>query len=47
MDYIKIDLQEVGWGGMDWTDPAQALAVGVLDCSNEPLGFIKCREILD
>jgi hypothetical protein len=22
-DNIKMDLQEVGWGGMDWTDVAQ------------------------
>jgi hypothetical protein len=22
-DTIKMDLQEVGWGGMDWTDLAQ------------------------
>ena len=22
-DNIKMDLQEVGWGGMDWTDLAQ------------------------
>jgi hypothetical protein len=22
-DYIKIDLQEVGWGGMDWMDLAK------------------------
>ena len=22
-DCIKMDLQEVGWGGMDWTDLAQ------------------------
>jgi hypothetical protein len=22
-DYIKMDLQEVGWGGMDWIDMAQ------------------------
>jgi hypothetical protein len=22
-DNIKIDLQEVGWGGMDWIDMAQ------------------------
>ena len=21
--YIKMDLQEVGWGGMDWIDLAQ------------------------
>jgi len=47
MDYIKMNPQEVGWGGMDWIDLAQALAVGASDCSNEPLGFIKCREFLD
>jgi hypothetical protein len=23
MDNIKIDLREVGWDGMDWTDLAQ------------------------
>jgi hypothetical protein len=23
-DNIKIDLKETGWGGMDWTDLAQA-----------------------
>jgi hypothetical protein len=22
-DYIKLDLQEVGYGGMDWIEPAQ------------------------
>jgi hypothetical protein len=22
-DNIKMDLQEVGWGGMDWIEPAQ------------------------
>jgi hypothetical protein len=22
-DNIKMDIQEVGWGGMDWTDMAQ------------------------
>jgi hypothetical protein len=44
MDYIKMNLQEVGLGGMDWID--QALAVGAFDCSNEPLGSIKCREFL-
>jgi hypothetical protein len=22
-EYIKIDLQEVGWGGMDWIELAQ------------------------
>jgi hypothetical protein len=23
VDNIKIDLREIGWGGMDWIDPAQ------------------------
>jgi hypothetical protein len=23
LDNIKIDLQELGWGGMDWIDMAQ------------------------
>jgi len=23
MDYIKIDVQEVEWGDVDWIDPAQ------------------------
>jgi hypothetical protein len=22
-DNIKIDLREIGWGGMDWIDPAR------------------------
>jgi hypothetical protein len=22
-DYIKMDLREIGWGGMDWIYPAQ------------------------
>jgi hypothetical protein len=22
-DYIKMDLREIGWGGMDWIDLAQ------------------------
>jgi len=23
MDYIKVDWQEVGWGGIDWIDLAE------------------------
>jgi hypothetical protein len=41
-DNIKIDLQEVGCGGMEWIQ-----LVGNRECSNEPLGSIKCRGFLD
>jgi len=37
---ITMDLQEVGWVGMDWLDLAQDSK-----CSNEPSGSIKCSEI--
>jgi hypothetical protein len=46
---IKMDFQEVGFGGMDWIELAQArerwraLANVVI----EPSGSIKCGEFLD
>jgi hypothetical protein len=36
---IKMDIQEVGRGGMDCIDLA-----GSCGCGNEPLGSIKCGE---
>lgn len=42
--YIKVDHNEIGWGGMDWihldqgTDKWQA----VMKTVNEPLGVIEC-----
>jgi hypothetical protein len=45
---VNINIQEVGWGGMDWIDLAQQGQVaGTCECCNEPLGCIKCREFLD
>ena len=44
-DNIKIDLQEVGCGDMDWIELAKV--VGSCECGNKPSGFIKCEEFLD
>jgi hypothetical protein len=44
-DNIKMDLQEVGWGSMDWIDMAQV--AGCCECGNEPSGSIKRGEFLD
>jgi hypothetical protein len=41
-DNIKMDLQEVGCGGMDWIELA-----GTYECGNEPSGSTKCGEFLD
>ena len=42
---IKMDLQGVRCGGMDWIDLAHDRA-GACKCGNEPSGSIKCREFL-
>jgi hypothetical protein len=48
-DNINMDLQEVGWESMDWTDLAQdrdrwwALS----KCGKESSGSTKCGEFLD
>ena len=48
-DDIKMDLQDVGCGGMDWFDLAQdrERVAGTCECGNEPSGSIKCGEFLD
>jgi hypothetical protein len=49
VDNIKMDLKEIGWGGMDWIDLAQdsdkwrALVNTVMNCG----GCIKCWEALE
>jgi len=46
-DNIKMDLQEVEWGSMDWIDVAQDRdrwrALG--ECGNEPSGSVICKGI--
>jgi len=47
-DHIKMGLQEVGCGGMDWIKLAQdRQVVGTCMCGNEPSASIKCGEFLD
>ena len=49
MEYnIKIDLEEVGFGGMDWIDPTQNRDRSrPCECGKEPSGSIKCGEFPD
>ena len=44
-DNIKMDLPEVGYGGMDWVDLAQDR--DRCECGNEPSGSTKYGEFLD
>jgi hypothetical protein len=44
-----MDLQEEGWGGIDWNDLAQDRERwrALVNCGNELSGYIKCGKILD
>jgi hypothetical protein len=48
-DIIKMNLQELGFGGIDWMELAQDRdkEAGTYECGNEPSGSIKCGEFLD
>jgi hypothetical protein len=50
MDNVKMDLREMGWGGMEWIDLAQDRDQWMdAPCEhvNEPLGSIKCWKFLE
>jgi hypothetical protein len=48
MDNIKMDLREIGWGGMDWIVLAQDRDQWrALEHGNERYGTIKCWEVLE
>jgi hypothetical protein len=44
---IKMDLHEVGCGGVDWIEVACGHVAGTCECSNEPSGSVQCGEFLD
>jgi hypothetical protein len=46
-DNIKINLQELGWGNVNWIDVASDRRWQTLLNANEPSRCIKCGEILD
>jgi len=45
VDNIRMDLQEVGCGYMEWIGLAQDR--DACECGNEPSGSVKCGEFLD
>jgi len=49
VDNIRMDLQEVGCGYMDWIGLAQDRDrwQTLVSACNEPLGSVKCGEFLD
>ena len=48
VDKIRMDLQEVGCGYVDWIGLAQDRQVeDAFECDNEPSGSVKCGEFLD
>jgi hypothetical protein len=44
-DNIKMDLQEAGFGDMDWIELAQL--AGTCECGNRPSDSLKCGECVD
>jgi len=46
-DNIKMDLQEMGCGGVDRAGSGYEQVAGTCECGNEPSGFTKCGEFLD
>ena len=48
VDNIRLDLQEVGYGYMDWigAGPGYRQLADGCECCNEPSGSVKCGEFL-
>jgi len=45
-DYIKMDLREVGCGGLDWIELAQDCRT-LVSGGNKPSGSVKCGDFID
>jgi hypothetical protein len=46
VDNIKMDLGEIGWGGVDLICLVQWIVDSSCECGNEPSGSIKCWETI-
>jgi hypothetical protein len=48
-DPIKMDVQDVGCGGIDWIEMGQGRGrmAGTFECGNESSGSIKCGELFN
>jgi hypothetical protein len=48
VDNIKINLREIGWGGMDWIHLAQDRdkCRALVSTNNEPSGSIKFQDVV-
>jgi len=47
VDNIRMEVQEVGCGYMDWIRLAQDRDRRRSECGNEPSGSVKCEKVLD
>jgi hypothetical protein len=47
VDNIIMDLREIGWRGLDWPCSEWGPVEGSCEDGNEPLGSIKCWEVLE
>jgi hypothetical protein len=46
-DNIKMNLKEIGFDGMEWINLAYDKWLAHVDMVTEPLGSIKCNELLE
>jgi hypothetical protein len=47
MDNIKMDLRDIGWGGMDQSGSGEGPVEGSCEHGDEPTGSLKCWEVIE